>query len=170
MKRLWKNGIIISVGLLFFEVTIPVAVSANEVQLSWLEENSININQPLFLNGKEYSSEEELLQLLNTGYFISNANQSGISSYSLTAATAGTYFIPGVGQVILTATGVILIGGIAITSGHWAYKTIVNFFKSHSKNMRKSNYNKHTKPRPGRSTEKKKNNPHWKPRNRKTRR
>ncbi|MCI5775892.1 MAG: hypothetical protein MR008_05480 [Aerococcus sp.] len=76
MKRLWKNGIIISVGLLFFEVTIPVAVSANEVQLSWLEENSININQPLFLNGKEYSSEEELLQLLNTGYFISNANQS----------------------------------------------------------------------------------------------
>ena len=42
----------------------------------------------------------------------------------------------------------------------------VSYFKEHTKNKRKSTHNKHTKPRPGRNTEKKKDpKKGWKPRN-----
>ena len=38
------------------------------------------------------------------------------------------------------------------------------YYKEHTKNKRKSNHDKHTKPRSGRDSEKKKQNNKWKPR------
>ncbi|WP_315169463.1 hypothetical protein [Metaclostridioides mangenotii] len=46
------------------------------------------------------------------------------------AAAAGVYFIPGVGQVALAASGAIVVGGITIGASHWAYKTIKNWLNN----------------------------------------
>lgn len=44
------------------------------------------------------------------------------------------------------------------------YQSIVDFFASeHTKNKRPSNWNKHTKPRSGRSNTKNRQNSNWKP-------
>ena len=43
------------------------------------------------------------------------------------AAAAGVYFVPGVGQVALTATGAVILAGAVIYAGHWAWNTISNF-------------------------------------------
>lgn len=78
---------------------------------------------------------------------------------------AGTYAIPGVGQVVITATGVVLVAGVAVAAGSWVAKKVISFFKEHTKNKRKSTHDKHTKPRPGCDSEKKKNpNKGWKSR------
>ncbi|MGL9970963.1 hypothetical protein [Enterococcus sp. DIV1420a] len=107
-------------------------------------------NNDLIINGKKVN-EEELKALLD----------KKMPSLSRIGGLATVYFIPGVGEVALTVTGVIILGGVTIGAGHWAYKTIKNYFKEHTKNKRKSTYNKHTKPRPGRQNEKKKQKPGW---------
>lgn len=72
------------------------------------------------------------------------------------SAVAGSYMVPGVGQVLITATGAVLLAGVAIKVGTWAADETIKFFKEHTKNKRKSTHDKHTKPRPGRDSEKKK--------------
>ena len=74
---------------------------------------------------------------------------------------------------------IIIIGGLSIAvvlGSEWASATrddlwdtldSVFHFKEHTKNKQKSNWNKHTKPRPGRDAEKKKQKPDWRPRNNK---
>lgn len=44
------------------------------------------------------------------------------------ALAPAVYFVPGVGQVALLATGAIVVGGVTISAGSWLYKTISNFF------------------------------------------
>lgn len=71
-------------------------------------------------------------------------------------AAADAYFIPGVGQVLITTTGIVILAGATIATGTWVSNRIISYFKEHTKNKRKSTHDKHTKPRPGRSNEKKK--------------
>ena len=49
------------------------------------------------------------------------------------------YFVPGVGQVALLATGAIVVGGVTIKAGSWLYKTISNYFND-PKRVIASNY------------------------------
>lgn len=71
------------------------------------------------------------------------------------------YFVPGLGQVLITATGVVIVAGIVVVVGSWAYKQAIKYYSEHTKNKRKSTHDKHTKPRPGRDSEKKKNKNGW---------
>ena len=64
------------------------------------------------------------------------------------------------GAVVLKV--VKIIAGIVVTVA--VVVTIFVFAAEHTKNKRKSTYDKHTKPRPGRPSEKKKQKPGWKPR------
>ena len=81
---------------------------------------------------------------------------SGVGSFS-----AGLYLIPGVGEVLITATGAIIVAGVTVRVGSFLYDTIKTYFAEHTKNKRPSTYDKHTKPRPGRQTEKKRLKNSW---------
>lgn len=118
------------------------------------------------INGVYYTPKE-FEELLDTAEPIDTPKpRVKTRSAAIAGAAAGAYFIPGVGEVLIAATGAVIVGGVAITAGNWAYKKIVSYFKEHTKNKRKSTHNKHTKPRPGRNTEKKKDpKKGWKPRN-----
>lgn len=43
-------------------------------------------------------------------------------------ATAGIYFIPGIGQIALTVTGALVIGGVTIAVGSWLYNQVAGYF------------------------------------------
>lgn len=120
------------------------------------ESHNTTPKETLVVNGKEIT-EEEFDKLLEKSFFIEERF----------AATAGaaTLFIPGVGQAVVTAAGVVILAGVTITAAHWAYGKVVNAYKEHTKNKRKSTHDKHTKQRPGRDSEKKKLKPGWKPKN-----
>ena len=73
----------------------------------------------------------------------------------------GLYFIPGIGEVLITTTGAIIVAGITVVAGSLLYNTIKTYFAEHTKNKRPSTYDKHTKPSSGRQTEKKKLKNKW---------
>lgn len=78
----------------------------------------------LIINGETYTPEK-LLNLLDTAQEISPQNKSKRKKRFV--AAPGIYFIPGIGQIALAATGAIILGGVAIGTGHWAYNTIKNW-------------------------------------------
>lgn len=56
------------------------------------------------------------------------------------AVAAGTYFVPGVGEVAIAASGAIVVGGITIKAGSALYDKIKDFF-SDSQKVVSSKYN-----------------------------
>lgn len=169
MKKFYKVLSFVLVLSLMLSSTIPAMAAENrdvETVSNIIQTSSIHVDDSgITINGVYYTPKE-FEKLLDTAV-PTDSPKPRVQTLSLTiaGATAGAYFIPGVGQVLITITGVVIVGGVVITSGSWAYNKIVSYFKEHTKNKRKSTYNKHTKPRPGRNTEKKKNpKKGWKPR------
>ncbi|KPG69505.1 hypothetical protein [Enterococcus sp. RIT-PI-f] len=101
----------------------------NEVQYDKKEASAtIDITKnKLIINGVTYN-KVKLLHLLNTAYELSSS--SSCDRQPRFAAVAGVYLIPGVGEVALAATGAIILGGVTIGAGHWAYKTITSYFSN----------------------------------------
>ena len=86
------------------------------------------------------------------------------------AGLAGTFFIPGVGQVVITVTGAIFVGGAAVAVGSWLGQTVRDWVYNSKKNdaekvaakipksLKKSNGNVDT----GKFTEKVRGRSAWK--------
>lgn len=170
MKKSYKVLSCVLVSSLMLSNTIPAMAAENgevETVSNVTQTASIQVDDSgITINGVYYTPEE-FEELLDTAEPIDSPKpRVQTRSVAIAGAAAGAYFIPGVGEVLIAATGAVIVGGVAITAGNWAYKKIVSYFKEHTKNKRKSTHDKHTKPRPGRNTEKKKNpKKGWKPRN-----
>lgn len=157
MKKSYKvlNYVLASSLLLSNAIPVMAAENGNIGIISNVTQTS-NIkvdNNGITINGVYYTPQE-FEKLLDTAKPI-NLPQSRIQT-RVVGAAAGVYFIPGVGQVLITVTGVIIVGGVTIAAGSWVYNKIISYFEEHTKNKRNSTHDKHTKPRPGRDTEKKK--------------
>lgn len=101
----------------------------------------------IFINEKFYT-QEEFTDLLDSAILVSENNTNGISTRSAeiadagAALVAGTWWIPGVGEVVVTAAGVIIVAGTVVAVGSWAYKTVTNWFKNRAYNKAKENGSK----------------------------
>ena len=150
--------------------TVYASETDNSSQLEYSNTSNVKVlKDGIYINGTYYT-KEEFNKLLEKAIPIEAESDldkitetDDILPTSL-PLVAGVYLVPGVGEVVITATGVILVAGAVVVAGSWAYNTIIRYFKEHTKNKRKSNHDKHTKPRPGRDSEKKKQNNKWKPR------
>lgn len=70
---------------------------------------------------------EEEIQLAND-YIQSQINNGNIAIMPRSAAAlAGTFFIPGVGQAVITAAGVIIVGGAVVSAGSWLGKKVTSW-------------------------------------------
>ena len=170
MKKSYKVLSCVLASSLMLSNTIPAMAAENgdaETVSNVTQTASIQVDDSgITINGVYYTPKE-FEELLDTAEPIDTPKpRVQTRSAAIAGASAGAYFIPGVGEVLIAATGAVIVGGVAITAGNWAYKKIVSYFKEHTKNNGKSTHNKHTKPRPGRNTEKKKDpKKGWKPRN-----
>ena len=170
MKKSYKVLSCVLASSLMLSNTIPAMAAENgdaETVSNVTQTASIQVDDSgITINGVYYTPKE-FEELLDTAEPIDTPKpRVQTRSAAIAGASAGAYFIPGVGEVLIAATGAVIVGGVAITAGNCAYKKIVSYFKEHTKNKRKSTHNKHTKPRPGRNTEKKKDpKKGWKPRN-----
>lgn len=77
------------------------------------------------INGVFYT-KSEFKKLLNQAVEVSGSN-SGIIQPQMLPAAAGVYFIPGIGEIAIAATGVIVLGGVAVVAGSWLYDTITDW-------------------------------------------
>jgi len=75
------------------------------------------------INGTFYT-QEDFMNLLE------NAEEVPAPSTRMVGVVAGTWFIPGIGQVIVTAAGVVIIGGAVVAAGSWLYKQVVSWFST----------------------------------------
>lgn len=108
-----------------------------------------------------YASREEIDKALKQGgkvkpsKKIKHSKKTGVRRVGIAPAVAAMA-IPGVGEAVLTAGGVILIGGVALAAGSALYKKVVQLFaknsgrykannrnKDHRTNRSKSNKNRH---------------------------
>lgn len=75
-----------------------------------------------------YYTQEQFNQLLETAQEIETNNGNQPRSVAVGGLIAGTWYIPGVGQVIVTAAGAILVAGVAIEVGSWIYNAVAEWF------------------------------------------
>lgn len=146
MNGKFKSIVLISVSSLLFGLACPgINALADEDQNGQVtlwdieEENEVQYDNKgtsasvevtknkLIIHGMPYN-KAKLINLLNTSYETAPTS-SGVRQARF-AAAAGVYLIPGVGEVALAATGAIILGGVTIGAGHWAYKTIKNYFSN----------------------------------------
>ena len=148
MNIKFKIGVITLVAILGISATIPSVTALateieqdNQTSLYDIEEDNNTTydtkteevaavqltDNDLIINGEVYN-QEKLEALLETAQEVEQPSNGGRQKRF--AAAAGVYLIPGIGQVALAATGAIVLGGITIGAGHWAYNTIKNWLNN----------------------------------------
>lgn len=128
-------------------------ITVNEMRTSHLQQKTqkriIIKNSDVLINGKRYTYNS-FKKALDGAVVMNN------TSLTYRGTAAALYFVPGIGQVLITVTGVVIVAGVVVCAGTWVYNQAIKYYKEHTKNKRKSTHDKHTKARPGRETEKKK--------------
>ncbi|MDO5027586.1 MAG: hypothetical protein Q4E50_07120 [Tissierellia bacterium] len=98
----------------------------------------------IFINDKFYT-QKEFTNLLDNAILISERNTNKISTRSAAVAdagaalVAGTWWIPGVGEVVVTVAGAVIVAGAVVAVGSWAYKVVTKWFKNRAYNKAKEN-------------------------------
>lgn len=123
---------------LFLVLSILATSMPEEVFASSKTNKIIYFNNAVIINGKKYT-EKEIDALLSkaidlTAFSIStNSSRKYPTNGNLPSnnsrAAVAVYFIPGIGQVLLLATGTILLGGVAIKAGSVLGKKISEYIK-----------------------------------------
>lgn len=83
--------------------------------------NVVVTDTGIYVNGTYYS-EEQFIRLLDTAQEIETPQTHSA------ALVAGTWLIPGIGQVIVTAAGAVIVAGAVVEVGSWVYNAVVDWF------------------------------------------
>jgi len=109
------------------------ALASGFVEPDVTSENEVNIitvtDEGIFIHDVFYTPEQFMVLL-------DSAQEMQVpQTCSATAAlVAGTWWIPGVGEVVITAAGAILVAGVAIKAGTWVYETVKAWFATRAFN------------------------------------
>lgn len=125
MKRSLKKVISFILMTSLF-MTSSVSIFADTSQTSVETEKVIVLDDGIYINETFYT-QDEFVKLLDTAIEIGENNE--VSSYSLAGVVAGTWWIPGVGEVVITTAGIILVGGTVIAAGTWIYNAVIDWFE-----------------------------------------
>lgn len=106
--------------------------STNETNYQYANaENSSNViidNAGVTINGTYYTIAE-FESLLDKAVLVSQDDEPQTRA----AIAAGIYFIPGIGEIAIAATGAIVVAGVTVAAGTWLYNTITNWLSDSSK-------------------------------------
>lgn len=89
--------------------------------------NVIVTDTGIYINGNYYS-QEQFIELLNTAQKV-----QAPQTRSAIVLVAGTWWIPGVGEVVITAAGAVIVAGAVVAVGSWAYKAVTDWFRQKSR-------------------------------------
>ena len=120
MKNLFKKIALTLTFALSVMFTSPIVEAKAYEQTDY---NTIEISD-LILTEQEIQLANDYIQ-----YQINNGNIAIMPRSA--AALAGTFFIPGVGQAVITAAGVIIVGGAVISAGSWLGKKVTSWVENY---------------------------------------
>ncbi len=70
-----------------------------------------------------------------------NLDSEGIQTRAI-AVPAGVYFIPGIGKIALTVTGVVIVGRVTYKAGSWIHNKVAVYFAEKAYKKAKKNGSK----------------------------
>lgn len=121
--------------LLAFVMTFGLctnAFAATASNQSGEEEQVVITDNGIYI-GEDYYTKDQFIQSLNMAQEV-ETDQMGpqraavAGSVALGKLAAGTWYIPGVGKIVVTAAGVILLAGAVVEVGSWVYNAVVEWF------------------------------------------
>ncbi|GLC88511.1 hypothetical protein [Lysinibacillus piscis] len=128
--------------LLIFVITFTTTITPFSYARAVNEEENQTVNaqvtvtdEGIHINGTFYS-KEEFQQLLEQAVYTEN---TAPTTFAITGALSGTWFIPGVGQVVITAAGVVIVAGAVIAAGTWIYNLIEDYLDEKTYQEHKQN-------------------------------
>lgn len=89
--------------------------------------NVIVTKDGVMINGIYYT-KAEFKNLLNHAIAIDAPENENTPSPMFIAP--GVYFIPGIGQIVIAVTGIVVVAGVSIAAGTWLYNTIVDWLSN----------------------------------------
>lgn len=134
-RNRWTSLVLapVCVGSLILFAPSAVAEEVPSVGLECTEvedsssSNKVRVTESGLWVNDDYITEEEFDQYLNSLVYVGGScdpeNMPVLQTRALVAAP-GIYFIPGIGQIAIAATGGIIVAGVAIAAGSWLAKKI----------------------------------------------
>lgn len=119
IKRLLVLGLAVVISM---SMSLPALAigSFDDTQIDTSTESGVFVTDSgVYING-EYYTQEEFIQLLDTAQEMPQTRSA--------ALVAGTWWIPGIGEVVVTAAGTIIIAGAIIEVGSWLYDAVTSWF------------------------------------------
>ena len=115
--------------LLAFVMLLSISSTAFASTVPAKNENSpvIVTDSGVYIHDVFYT-QEQFIQLLEAVQEVKMNQDNQTRSAAVGALIAGTWYIPGIGQVIVTAAGAVLVAGTVIEVGSWIYDTVVEWF------------------------------------------
>lgn len=133
MKRITKYIALSLVCIMLINTTTVFAQSSNvDSESQYVCDKNTNKviidNAGVMINGNYYTISEFENQL-DKAVLVSENNRQ----QTRVTIGAGIYFIPGIGEIAIVATGVIVVAGVTIAAGTWLYKTITDWLDDSSR-------------------------------------
>lgn len=125
MKKFRHALSFLLVFVMLFSTSIPAFASSYP---SGNENSSVVVTDSGVYIHEVYYTQEQFEQLLETAQEVEMNTGNQTRSAAVGALVAGTWYIPGLGQVIVTAAGAVLVAGVVIEVGTWIYDTVVEWF------------------------------------------
>lgn len=129
-----KTKSLLSLILVFsIMLTFNLNAYASTIGVNFPDEDLIHISAKevfitdsgIYIDGIYYT-QNQFMDLLEKAQPI--GGEGDIQTNSVGALVAGTWWIPGVGKVVVTAAGVVIVAGVVVEVGSWVYKAVVNWF------------------------------------------
>lgn len=130
MNKKLKKGVAIALTVVMaVTATVPAFAETDTIgyNVQSMTENTNNliiVDEGVTINGIYYT-RAEFTNLLYQAIKVENHNPGTAQTYA--AIAAGAYFLPGIGQVLIAATGVITVAGVTVAAGSWLYETITEW-------------------------------------------
>lgn len=122
MKRILKKLLLFSiVSVIIFSMnTVIFAASDTKSDSKSLLVTKLGV----YINGNYYT-QKEFSSLLKTAQKAKNPKTRVAGTL-----VAGTWFIPGIGEIVITSAGVIIIAGTVVKAGSWIYNKVIKWSKN----------------------------------------
>lgn len=127
MKKILRK---IALALSVIMIASAPNVYANSIELNddvyYMEEYHDYNLEDLILTDKEIEMANNYVQEQRD---LGNKIRKKRNSEILKLGYIGSLSIPGVGEVVLTATGAVIVAGVVVSSGNWLFKKITAYVK-----------------------------------------
>lgn len=108
---------VFSTSLTAFANSTPIPSNRSETN-----SNVVVTDTGIYINGTYYS-QKQFIRLLDTAQEVDSPQ-----TRSAIALVAGTWWIPGIGEVVITAAGAVIVAGAIVEVGSWVYNAVVDWF------------------------------------------